>query len=341
MIACGSSGCVTSTSFQEWRGPDEFLGQGGICRAVDGIDIWENGSPPRRYKILGVVDATVVSKAIFMAASGGHSSHLDARLAKEAKKHGGDAVILIQADSNIFDSSNPRSGPYVAMKERFLVVRYLETEPEELLGKEDYQDTFGKRHYALKEETPAEQIRGNCDLEIRELLAAEKHVALCVNISEPNNTCPLSRDKIENWKKAMTNELGNFFENVVFSSYNQLENFTLVDRNNLINVLKEHQLSQSGLINKETRITAGKLIGINYMADIAYNRHCVLPRVNDTATIKLIAIETGKIMAVDTIEYLQAYNSKSRQLEIIRTRLNGQEVVVGPDGKTLYRKQNQ
>jgi hypothetical protein len=32
--------CVTSTSFQEWRGPDEFIGQGGLCRTVDGIDIW-------------------------------------------------------------------------------------------------------------------------------------------------------------------------------------------------------------------------------------------------------------------------------------------------------------
>jgi hypothetical protein len=333
--------CVTSTSFQEWRGPDEFVGRGGLCRTVDGIDIWENGSPYRRCKILGVIDRKVISKAIFLAASGGHSPQLDARLAKEAKKHGGDAVILIDADSHLFSTSHSQSRPYAARDERFLVVRYLETEPEDLLGKEDYQDTFGKGHYALKEETPAEQIHANCDLEIRELLVAGEDVALCINITEPSISCGLSPDAIQNWQKAITDEVGNFYENVVFSYYNKFENFTLVDRNNLTNVLKEHQLSQLELTNKETRIQVGKLVGINYLVKIGYNRYCSLPRMNDITTIKLIEIETGKIMAVDTIENRKIYNPKSLQYQVIKTVLNGQEVVVGPDGRTLYRKQSQ
>ncbi|MBW2580709.1 MAG: hypothetical protein JRD00_07165 [Deltaproteobacteria bacterium] len=81
-----------------------------------------------------------------------------------------------------------------------------------------------------------------------------------------------------------------------------------------------------------------KMVGINYLANIGYNRYCIWPRVNDTTTIKLIEIETGKIVAVDTIENLQIYNPKSLQLEIIKTVLNGQEVVMGSDGRTLYRK---
>jgi hypothetical protein len=273
-----------------------------------------------------------------MAATGGFSKELDARLAKEAKKYDGDAVIFIQADSDVFSTSHTQSGPYVGLREKYLVVRYLDTEPEKFSGKEDYQDTFGKRHYALKEETPAEQIHANCDLEIRELLAAGEDVALCINIIEPNSACPLSQDAIQNWQKAIKDELGNFYESVVFSYYNKFENFTLVDRNSLVNVLKEHQLSQSGLTDKETRIEVGKLIGVNYLVNIGYNRYCTLPKINDITTIKIIEIETGKIMAVDTIENRKMYNPKSLQLETTKTVLNGQEVVVGPDGRTLYRK---
>lgn len=190
----------------------------------------------------------------------------------------------------------------------------------------------------IQAEEQREQVHANCDLKIRDLLNSGEHVALCINMSEPNNTCPFDQDRIENWKKAMTDEVGNFYENVVFSYYNKFENFTLVDRNNLINVLKEHQLSQSGLTNKETRIEVGKLVGINYLVNIGYNRYCILPRVNDITTIKIIEIETGKIVAVDTITNKQIYNPKSLQLEIIKTILNGQEVVMGSDGRTLYRK---
>jgi len=166
---------------------------------------------------------------------------------------------LIYADSDVISTSHSGSSPYAAMKEKFVVVRYLETEPGELLAKEDYPDRLDKKHYAAKETTPKEQIHANCDLEIRELLTAGEDVALCINITEPNSTCPLSQDAIQNWQKAITDVVGNFYENVVFSYYNKFENFTLIDRNNLINVLKEHQLSQSGLTNKETRIEVGKI----------------------------------------------------------------------------------
>jgi len=337
-IASMSSGCISSTSFQEWRGADEYVGEGGTFHTVDGIEIWENGSPDRRYKVLGVADVSTLSKAPCMVITGGFDSHVDNCLAKEAKKHGGDAVILVQAESSMFDSSHPQASPWVTTRERAVIVKYLESEPAELLGKKDYGDKFGKRRYAVQGTTATEQIHANCDLEIRELLAVERHVAFCISMSEPNNTCSLSQDRLENWKKAMTNEVGNFYENVVFSYFNKFENFTLVDRNNLINVLNEHQLSQSGLTNKETRIEVGKLVGINYLVNIGYNRYCLLPRVNDITTIKLIEIETGKIVAVDTIENWQIYNTKSLQLEIIKTVLNGQEVVMGPDGRTLYRK---
>lgn len=54
---------------------------------VDGIDFWENGTPNRRFKVLGIIDH---SRLHYVVALGSR----DKAIAKAAKEHGGDAVIL-------------------------------------------------------------------------------------------------------------------------------------------------------------------------------------------------------------------------------------------------------
>jgi hypothetical protein len=44
------------TNFTEYRGPSVVAGKGGTVKNGDGIDIWENGDPDRKYQILGVID---------------------------------------------------------------------------------------------------------------------------------------------------------------------------------------------------------------------------------------------------------------------------------------------
>jgi hypothetical protein len=89
------TGCAlyNHTEFVEYRGPSDFQGQGGTVRTVDGIDIWQTGTPNRKYKVLGVIDQSHYDNhsLISMIAS----ATKDSDLIKLVKAHGGDAVIVL------------------------------------------------------------------------------------------------------------------------------------------------------------------------------------------------------------------------------------------------------
>jgi len=51
VLLCGCS----SAKFTESHGLGVLRGSGGEVRSVDGIDIWENGEPARKFEILGSV----------------------------------------------------------------------------------------------------------------------------------------------------------------------------------------------------------------------------------------------------------------------------------------------
>lgn len=95
------TGCAlyNQTQFTEYRGPSEFQGQGGTVRTVDGIDIWQTGTPNRKFKILGMIDQSHYDNHSLMSAIA--SATKDSELIKLAKAHGGDAVILLGSSSSI------------------------------------------------------------------------------------------------------------------------------------------------------------------------------------------------------------------------------------------------
>lgn len=90
------SGCISTSHFQQWSGPKEFEGRGGAFVTKDGIDIYSYGTPNKKCQILGVIDTETISRASLMAALG--DSWSVSSMVKEAKKRGGDAIIL--ADQN-------------------------------------------------------------------------------------------------------------------------------------------------------------------------------------------------------------------------------------------------
>lgn len=107
-----------STTFTEYRGPDVAKGTGGTVRVVKGVDFWENGTPDRSYRILGVIDHRTRERSI---------SHVlgDNSIAAEAKKHGGDAVIFME--SNRFPSRVNKSGNIdYEVSRKLMVVKYLD-----------------------------------------------------------------------------------------------------------------------------------------------------------------------------------------------------------------------
>jgi hypothetical protein len=85
-------GCISVSNFQAWDGPAEFEGQGGAFTTKDGIDIYSAGAPKRKCRILGVIGTSTMSSAGMMVLFG--NSWSASALAREAKAHGGNAVIL-------------------------------------------------------------------------------------------------------------------------------------------------------------------------------------------------------------------------------------------------------
>ena len=87
LAAISLAGCA-STDYQpvESSGPLVGQGQWGTRKVVDGIDIWTAGAPPRKYRVLGVINDTRGAGPVPMA---GYYSGVAAKV----KQYGGDAAI--------------------------------------------------------------------------------------------------------------------------------------------------------------------------------------------------------------------------------------------------------
>lgn len=131
------SGCA-STEFKTYEGRTTiFEGEGGTKTTVDGIDFWENGAPPRRYQLLGIIEDSRPQGLIPMA-------RMKTDIAKTAKAQNADAVIIISsasvlrgvvnnssASAQVYGNSATAQGTSVATpvftnQAKFAVVRYLD-----------------------------------------------------------------------------------------------------------------------------------------------------------------------------------------------------------------------
>jgi hypothetical protein len=90
-------GSAFAGDFVSYEGKDSVQeGTGGEKKVVDGVDFWSNGAPPRKFKLLGfVTDSRLKSGLIGKMRMSG----LESSIAREAKKAGGDAVILSGSES--------------------------------------------------------------------------------------------------------------------------------------------------------------------------------------------------------------------------------------------------
>lgn len=125
LVACSPlvvAGCTVD--YQPYEGRNAFRdGEGGTRVTVDGVDIWSNGTPPRRYEILGVLTIEVGGGA-------GAASVIRAEAASRVKAAGGDAAIQMDATESVSGMvmmSNVAI-PSRRLTTRFLVIRYDETQ---------------------------------------------------------------------------------------------------------------------------------------------------------------------------------------------------------------------
>ena len=69
-------------------------GHGGTRKVVDGMDIWTHGDPPRRFKVLGIIEDDRPGGIIPMA-------RLKHDIVQKARANGGNAVIFVSSASQL------------------------------------------------------------------------------------------------------------------------------------------------------------------------------------------------------------------------------------------------
>lgn len=83
------AGCLSTTNFKSYDdGGAHYLGRGGAKEVVDGIELWTNGSPPRVYQVIGLIEDTRRKAVLPMAT-------FKTDLVKAIKEHGGTAGIIL------------------------------------------------------------------------------------------------------------------------------------------------------------------------------------------------------------------------------------------------------
>lgn len=117
------TGCMSTTSFQKWSGPNEFCGNGGSYVTEDGIDIYTTGDPNKKFLILGIVNHSILAGGEAIALFG--DSWVYSALAKEAKKQGGDAVIMFSSKSNVISPARSNCGSVASSKSQAVIIKYI------------------------------------------------------------------------------------------------------------------------------------------------------------------------------------------------------------------------
>jgi len=88
------AGCA-NTEYKPFEAKNNmFEGKGGTKVVVDGMEIWDNGDPPRKFKVLGIIDDERPGGLIPM-------SQLRGDMVKKAREAGGDAVVQLSSQSQI------------------------------------------------------------------------------------------------------------------------------------------------------------------------------------------------------------------------------------------------
>lgn len=113
-------GCAT-TKFSAFEGDGKIHeGSGGTREIVDGMEIWDHGNPPSRFRILGVIEDERPDGPISL-------SQLSQDVVKQARAIGGDALIRESNRSQLrgFVTSGTSNIPVRRNYATFAVIKYV------------------------------------------------------------------------------------------------------------------------------------------------------------------------------------------------------------------------
>ncbi len=95
LLLAGCAACAT-TDYKAFEGKLDGVidGKGGAKVVVDNMDIWDDGEPPRKFKIIGFIDDNRSNNRIMMMFQRG-------ALVSKARKVGGDAIIKLNTQTQL------------------------------------------------------------------------------------------------------------------------------------------------------------------------------------------------------------------------------------------------
>ncbi len=94
LLAAFISGCATTT-FLPYEGTGASVqGSGGTKMVVEGMEVWSNGEPPRKFNVIGVIEDQRPGGPLPMAS-------LTKDVVAKARESGGDAIIKISNQSQV------------------------------------------------------------------------------------------------------------------------------------------------------------------------------------------------------------------------------------------------
>jgi hypothetical protein len=96
-----SAGC-SSTQYFPYQGSGQLVGSGGAALRMNGVDLWINGSPPRKFYVVGYIEDV-------RPGGPGPMSMRNYRLTEKAHAAGGDGVLVLSDRSQYvgtFSSGN-------------------------------------------------------------------------------------------------------------------------------------------------------------------------------------------------------------------------------------------
>jgi len=122
------AGCA-QTNYQayEGRGDQIIEGQGGTKEVVDGYEIWDNGTPPRRYKVIGVTTIEDFDNVF-------GNRRIRSAIAEQISAADGDAAVVVSLQGGsggmamAFGSNGGfAAGPVYGKKlNRYQIIKYLD-----------------------------------------------------------------------------------------------------------------------------------------------------------------------------------------------------------------------
>ena len=138
---------------------------------------------------------------------------------------------------------------------------------------------------------------------INKLLYLEKKkITMAVIISELKNSL---KNVPEDWIDFKREDLLSSYEIDLLSAYGGSSgNFSIVDRTRLRHILDEFQFRETGFVPDELRVKIGEMTGATHLFDIYFSRYQGLRKtVFDKLKVRLIDVESGKVLAVDRLKF--------------------------------------